>query len=309
MTSGGWSKAVWALLAPFALVNVAHWMLPSGGKKGLYHGLIGVVEALLRLAGLLLTALFMAQAAVLVMDVGGHAVPQRARQMPELGAPWLAVGASAAAEHRRSACAGRPAGDDQSHLGDQMAFTGPPERPAYPGKVLAEDDSFYAGDADAPLLRATHLTAGLSVVVVLLLGGTHRPSGWWLVSGGQPSCCWLQRAAALFLRHPRTAMLAGAPHRSSGGRAGPVLALVLLAVTAAFGPTASAAPAGLDSTGRPLPLPGSDDVVGLTMLALDCVIALVVVALALALVIRRSHRGDTPSAFRPFVFGGFAAPS
>ena len=73
-------------------------------------------------------------------------------------------------------------------------------------KVLAEDDSFYAGDADAPLLRATHLTAGLSVVVVLILGGAHRAAGWWLaiwwVAVGLLA---LSGIAALLLRHPRRA--------------------------------------------------------------------------------------------------------
>jgi group II intron reverse transcriptase/maturase len=58
MTSGGWSKAIWALLAPFALVNVAHWMLPAGARKGIMHDLIGIIEALLRLTGLPLDELY-----------------------------------------------------------------------------------------------------------------------------------------------------------------------------------------------------------------------------------------------------------
>jgi hypothetical protein len=309
MTSGGWSKAIWALLAPFALVNVAHWMLPSGSGKSLSHYLIGIVEALLRLTGLLLTALFMAQAAVLIMDVGVAqcpAEPGKCLSSAHLGWLWahqrlLSIGGVLVLVAILGVI---------NHI---SAIKWPsPDRTAVHrdrGKMLAEDDSFYGGDADAPLLRATHITAGLSVVVVLLLGGTHRPSGSWLVVWLAAAALLLASGAAVlfFLRHPRTAM----PSRAAptvAVWAGPGLALVLLGVTAAWGPTASAAPAGLDSTGHPLPLPGSDDVVGLTMIALDCVIAMVVLALTLALLSRRGIHGDTPSAFRPFVLGGFAAP-
>jgi hypothetical protein len=309
MTSGGWSKAIWALLAPFALVNVAHWMLPAGARKGAMHDLIGTIEALLRLAGLLLTALFMTQIAVLVMDVvvgQCPAEPGKCLSSAHLGWLW--------AHQRLLSIAGAlvlvAVLGVINHISViKWALPGKAKARRGDGEVLAEDDSFYDGDADAPMLRATHLTAGLSVVVVLILGGTHRPSGWWLPVWVVAEVLLVAAAAAVlfFLRHPRDAM----PDRSvpkSAARVGPALALALLAVTAAWGPTASAAQAKRDSTHMPLPLPGSDDVVGLAMIALDCVVALIVAALVPVVVSKWGSRRDTPGAFRPFALGGFAAP-
>jgi hypothetical protein len=310
MTSGGWSKAIWALLAPFALVNVAHWMLPAGARKGIMHDLIGIIEALLRLAGLLLTALFMTQAAILVMDVvvgQCPAEPGKCLSSAHLGWLWahqrllsiagalVLVAVLGVINHIsviKWALRGRKA---KARRGD--------------GDVLADDDSFYDGDADAPMLRATHLTAGLSVVVVLILGGTHRPSGWWLPVWAVAGVLLLAAVAAVlfFLRHPRDAM-PDKPVPKSAARVGPALALALLTVTAVWGPTASAAQAKRDSTHMPLPLPGSDDVVGLAMIALDCVVALIVAALVPVVISKWGSRRDTPTAFRPFALGGFAAP-
>jgi hypothetical protein len=308
MTSGGWSKAVWALLAPFAMVNVAHWMLPPGGKKRLHSMLIGTLEGLLRLTGLLLTALFMAQAAVLVMDVVVTQCPSEPTaclSSAHLGWLW--------AHQRLLSIAGAAVLVALLGMINQISaikWAAPEglELQRQSDKVLAEDDSFYAGDADAPLLRAAHLTAGLSVVVVLILGGTHPSSGWRLgIWWAAVVLLFGSGAFALFFRHPRHAR-PSKPANKFLAWAFPVLALAALAITAAFGPTTSAASAGLDSNGHPLPLPGSDDVVGLTMIAMDGVIALIVATLVITLVIKRDHRRHTPSAFRPFIFGGFAAP-
>src|SRR5690348_6567629 len=47
MTSGGFAKAAWALLLPFSLANMTHWMLPPTGRV-LGHTL----RSLVRLAAL-----------------------------------------------------------------------------------------------------------------------------------------------------------------------------------------------------------------------------------------------------------------
>ncbi|AYJ48116.1 hypothetical protein D8W71_06955 [Rhodococcus sp. P1Y] len=68
MTSGGFMQAMWALLLPFALVNVAQWMLPAptGTKTA---KLVTMARALIRIIGLLLTALISAQLTVIVADL------------------------------------------------------------------------------------------------------------------------------------------------------------------------------------------------------------------------------------------------
>ena len=308
MTSGGPAKAIWALLTPFALINVAHWMLPPGGGKGPFHALIGFLEALLRLAGLLLTSLFMTQAAILVMDLGVNqcpAEPRKCLRTDHLGWLWT--------HQRFLSIAGALLLVAVLWVINHISAIkwDSPDREAVRrdrGKMLAEDDSFYGGDADAPLLRATHLTAGLSVVVVLLLDGTPRASWlWmtvWLLARLLLLSCGL---AALFFRHPRKAM----PSKSApkfAVWASPALALTLLMVTAAWGPIKSAASAGRKVTHHPPPLPGSDDVVSLTMIALGGTVVLIVVALVLALISRSDHHRDIPSPFRPYLLGGFAAP-
>lgn len=57
MTSGGWAKATWALLFPFALANVARWMLPPVQDNAASRGISWVLRALVRVAALLLTML------------------------------------------------------------------------------------------------------------------------------------------------------------------------------------------------------------------------------------------------------------
>jgi hypothetical protein len=70
MTSGGWAKAAWALLFPFSLANMAHWMLPplpAGTRLG--RPLLALNRALVRLAALLLTALMVTQLSVISVDL------------------------------------------------------------------------------------------------------------------------------------------------------------------------------------------------------------------------------------------------
>jgi hypothetical protein len=174
------------------------------------------------------------------------------------------------------------------------------------------------------------MTAALSVIVVLLLGGVHPPSSWWQVSTvtmsrvpwkltghTAPPGAWLiaywagvallagSVIAAGLLADPRKPRPDGA-HRGKVIWLVPALPLALLAVTAAIGPTAAWAPAG-ESAGQPNPLPGSDDVTGLLTIALAALMVLFGLILVLPWA-RPAPPADTPKAYRPFVRGWFAVP-
>jgi hypothetical protein len=63
LTAGRWSTAFWILLAPFALANIAGWMTEKQTVPG---------RIALRLAGLCLTGVFVAQLSVVVIDIPYH---------------------------------------------------------------------------------------------------------------------------------------------------------------------------------------------------------------------------------------------
>jgi hypothetical protein len=63
LTAGSWRTAFWILLAPFVLANIAGWMAERSTKAG---------HTAVRVAGMALTALIVAQAAVVVVDLPYH---------------------------------------------------------------------------------------------------------------------------------------------------------------------------------------------------------------------------------------------
>ncbi|MEU7401914.1 hypothetical protein AB0B09_11575, partial [Streptomyces sp. NPDC044948] len=66
LTSGNGTRALWLLLLPFMVVNLAHWMRPAA------HGRIRTVRLyglLLRLTGLTLTVLLVAAACEVALDL------------------------------------------------------------------------------------------------------------------------------------------------------------------------------------------------------------------------------------------------
>lgn len=70
LTSGPATRALWLLLLPFILVNLAHWMLPPAGRSSRIAAAAGRISVrLLRLIGLSLTLTMMLAAALAVMDV------------------------------------------------------------------------------------------------------------------------------------------------------------------------------------------------------------------------------------------------
>ncbi|MFD8565422.1 hypothetical protein [Streptomyces sp. NPDC059639] len=66
LTSGNGSRALWLLLLPFMVVNLAHWMRPNARSRTRTVRLYGL---LVRLAGLTLTVLFIAGACEVALDL------------------------------------------------------------------------------------------------------------------------------------------------------------------------------------------------------------------------------------------------
>jgi hypothetical protein len=74
MRPRGAAALLWALLLPGTLTNAAHWTLPTTGTR-----LDGAARAVLRICGLLLTALLAAQLTVLTLDlVAGQCLAETA---------------------------------------------------------------------------------------------------------------------------------------------------------------------------------------------------------------------------------------
>ena len=69
MTSGGLRQALWALLIPFALVNLSQWMVPPAGSGAIGSRAVTLLRALVRLVGLGLTMMLMIQLSIVVADM------------------------------------------------------------------------------------------------------------------------------------------------------------------------------------------------------------------------------------------------
>ncbi|QUH04850.1 hypothetical protein HUO13_32360 [Saccharopolyspora erythraea] len=302
MTSGGWGKATWALLFPFALANVAHWMLPSPGRGNvLSRGLSGVLRALLRLSALLLTMLMVAQLAVVGLDLLAAQclrpdsgclgfVPDTVRELDVLRAAvgLLPVALVVLLMHRLSSVswhvsAGRSEGTHHSATA-----------PILPG-------SNVVSDPDTAALRALHVAGALSIVAFLALGG---PSGWAL----DPR--WLISAALIVFSvvgvlvmddptgsnsHRRGQAFRAALHRGPRRTLMSVSGLVLLSVVVFPGSLSSALPGS----------GGTIDAITALMVTTCIVVAVLLVPAAL---LARSGWKQVPAQLRPWAGGWMAAP-
>ncbi|MFC7617581.1 hypothetical protein ACFQV2_33370 [Actinokineospora soli] len=176
MTSGGWSKATWALLFPFSLANMAHWMLPPVPRGHRPARVLGaVLRALLRLAALLLTVLFVVQATVVTYDL--------------LAVQCLAPGADClgwAPEWLRRAYPFRQAVAVVPVLllvlvlhrvscvaWETPSAPNPPEVP--PNERVDLPGRNLVADPDTPALRTLHLVGALAGVALALSGPYTAP--------------------------------------------------------------------------------------------------------------------------------------
>ncbi|MEU3242286.1 hypothetical protein [Streptomyces sp. NPDC006875] len=66
LTSGNGARALWLLLLPFMVVNLAHWMRPAGRGR---RGAVRLYGLLVRLTGLTLTVLLVAAACEVALDL------------------------------------------------------------------------------------------------------------------------------------------------------------------------------------------------------------------------------------------------
>lgn len=309
MTSGGLGKAAWALLFPFALANVAQWMLPptrSGGPVARYLGI--ALRALLRLAALLLTMLFVAQLAVTSLDLVAAQclrptseclsfVPGAIRASTVLRSvlALLPVGLVVLAMHRVSVVnwhvSGATADSTQFAHSEQTRA----HAPVLPGANVVSDP-------DTPTLRALHVVAALSTVALVALGGPWHGTLWdprWLLSVGLLAAAVLGTVA---MDDP-----AGRDSRSAGRMLGLSLGrterLVAMGVSALVLLLTAVIPGAL--TG---PLPGSGDTVEIITVALLAVCVVVGILLVPSALLARSNWSYLPHDLRPWAGGWMAAP-
>jgi hypothetical protein len=280
MASGGAAKASWALLFPFSLANVAHWMLPPVPEGSRVARVLGrVCRGLLRVAGLLLTMLLVGQLAVVALDLfavrclapGGHClavVGVRLRELVPLrtAAGLLPLAAVIFVLHRLS---GREWQVSSADI--------PARHVGLPGDALRGTGS--------SALRCLHAVAALASVALLALGGPLHPPE------PQPELvAWICALALVLATVVATAV--GVRELSRGTRRVMIgFASLLVAAIAGFEPRANP-----DIT---------VDAVGAALLAVSALFALLLVPAAL--LARRTWR-DLPKRLRPWLGGWAAAP-
>jgi hypothetical protein len=308
MTSGGWAKATWAVLFPFSLANVAHWMLPPVPERDTPAHLLGIgLRSLLRLAALLLTVLLVAQTAVVTLDlVAAQCLAPGAECLADVvpaslrTVPWLRTAVGLAPIALMIFVLARLSAVDWR--------IDRPERDGVEASVLP--GAHVATDPDTPALRSLHVVAALGALTVIALGG---PLGWLVAPGAHGvaiAVTWVlglvlvgvAALGAMLLDDPT----GGAPHR--GGRwlravLGPVPRRWLLLGAAAL-PLVSA---GLVNQ-LPPRMPGVD--VGVQVIAALLVLVCVLfgVLLVPAALLARPAWAAQPRELRPWAGGWMAAP-
>jgi hypothetical protein len=312
MTSGGWSKATWAVLFPFSLANVAHWMLPPVPERSTTAHLLGIaLRSLLRLAALLLTVLLVAQTAVVTLDLFAaqclapgatclaDVVPASVRTVP-----WVRAAIGLAPIALMIFVLAR-----LSTVDWRIERTEPLD--AEPENVVsALPGAHVATDPDTPALRTLHIVAALGAITVIALGGPLGPLVAPGAHGAAITICWVVALVLVGIAALGTMLLddptGGAPHR--GGRwlravlsRGPRQVLLLAAATLAV-------VSACLLNQLPARLPGAD--VGVQMIAALLVLVCVLLGLLLApaaLLARRTW-SSLPRELRPWAGGWMAAP-
>lgn len=296
MTSGNAARATWALLFPFSLVNVAHWMLPPVPEhKTAAAGIAAVCRGLLRIAALLLTMLLMSQLAVVSLDL--------------VAAQCLAPGSSCLSYlpgwMRQTTGARTVIGVlpllviigllfRVSTLEWSGATTGDSPEPGNrtkPGDNTGPGDTVVDG-GDTAMLRCVHTVAALVCVALFLLGGPIQAP-----ENPADATVW---AVALIL----LGFSVGATAIRARRLLGPVLRATLL--TVAVGVVLTAAVLRTPLTANPVGTSDTVATVGIALLAISTVFAVLLVPAAL---LARPTWAHLPHRLRPWAGGWAAAPA
>lgn len=218
LTTGRPSQALWLLLLPFALLNVAGWMIPPArteGGGGLGPARVAVARFLVRLLALLVTLQFVLWVGVVTMDMGAYQCGGNAACRDAHA--WLRwLGSASLAERPLRRLALGSLGPMAliaflAYLGRRTtlryeAYDDPPLRAA---DVAAPARTEGDGDDDRPLWRrafwrntrfvrllgSLHVAAALTTVAMLLGGARVALGGDPSAGGRPPSAAWPTEAA------------------------------------------------------------------------------------------------------------------
>ncbi|ASU77654.1 hypothetical protein CDG81_04270 [Actinopolyspora erythraea] len=304
MTSGG-GKALWALLFPFALANMAHWMLPpSDPARRSSLALGALLRAGLRLAALLLTMLFTAHLTVLSLDLLAAqclrpgagclgVVPEGLRAVEQLRSipAFVFVVGVVVGMYRLSAMSWRV----RTPLSPETGQTA--QAPKLPGSGVVRDPA-------TPALRTLHAVAGLCTTVLLALGGPSAGTDpRWVAAAALTALCVLGTAllddpTGSATRSPESGLT-----RAVNLLLGHHTRVVLLTLGGLLVLATAVAPDSLSG-----PLPGSGEVTDSLTLALLVLCGCVGAVLVPAALLARDSWHRLPARLRPWAGGWFAAP-
>lgn len=209
LTSGNGARALWLLLLPFMIANVAHWMRPALRGHGRTHRAYDICT---RLIALSLTVLLISGACVIALDLFAWqclAAAECAAQGSWSG--FLTDGWWAAPGRRLALAAALPVAlivllwwlSHRTWSTYESAYPPPRQRDGSQQRAPLELPGFWYGRGLGSRLRAAHAAAGLLTVAGALLaagwsadhgpgggGGALAATGWLLLAG------WLALAAA-----------------------------------------------------------------------------------------------------------------
>jgi hypothetical protein len=217
MTSGGLRQALWAVLLPFAMVNLAQWMVPpatgTAGRLFVY-----VLRGLVRVVGLSLTVLLMVQLTVIVADTVAAQCIAGGRCELDVGivrffrnhTVWLAVAVAVVVIAPVVAAARiTKLSDEGLAVGAYSLESGPPhDDDRVPRANIAEED-FYVQSTSSPA-RTLHAIAALAAPTLVLTGGLHPVGDGWQH--------WPWRVAVVLLIVTAVVTFVLDDPRGSGGR-------------------------------------------------------------------------------------------